>query len=328
MQEIPMQLHLMRSLKGAPISVLLVLWISRQPQSMRWIQRQTGYRDEAVQEALELLGEYHLVNRIGRYAWQFSGNTNQFPLGQAMLEDECDEPAAEIVDTVEDLPLFKSTQKDSGKTGVPDEEGLILAGTPEKPESDSGKTGVPHSSSSRSINLDSSKDLLLARADPGKSGVLEILDRFGVRDPKRRKLANIPGITARIALYHLTTCKDVPLAIYRIEHRWRVPEDWNAPDESPQPPFVPAEQGGQEMPADQVEAFGRALECLRANIPPSKYLTYAASMHLAAPVDAGVIRIAVANSFVIREMEPHRDVLTGFLAAEFGAPVIIDFQIM
>ncbi|BCY18667.1 hypothetical protein hrd7_25160 [Leptolinea sp. HRD-7] len=331
-KEIPLQLHMLRSWKGAPVSVVMALWFSGMPQNVKWLQRQTGYRFEAVQEALEVLLEYQMVTRIDRYHWQIAGNTRQFPLGQAMLGTGEDEDEG-LITTETILPLFESPNHgDFGKTEVPVSELPENSGTSEKPKSDFGKTEVPVSSSSRSINLDSkNKELLLARDE-----LVEIFDEFGVREPKRSQLINA-GIEPRSARFHLETAPNVAMAIFRMQAGWPVKKGWQPRavfgdgDESPlDPPFCPSGKGGEmpEIPDNQIEAFGRALECLRANIPHSVFQTWFSSLRMTGPVEDGEVTIRAANSFVVDHVKPYAGDLARLLGSEFGTTIEVKFIVM
>lgn len=337
---------MVRTLKGAPLSCLLILAIERQPVSAQYLERRTGYSDKSVNSALLLLGDMGMATRNARYQWQIANNATQLPL----MNDLLPAPEEEPLD-----PSFVPTEQGRQNGGEQETEGVgeipsrknsesenFRVTNPKKAENDDKnpiesenfRVDCP-SSSTRSINLESSKGLLDSRAETEKFRVdiLAVLDEFGVGEPKRSQLAGQDWITSRIARYHLETCADVALAIWRIEHGWRVPKGWQPTRESPLP--VQESQSVQDVPDDQAKAFARALECLRANIPPGLWATYAASMRLEAalcppnPPGGGtqMVRIAVANNFVIQQMEPYRNAIVDRLSSEFGTPIEIEFVV-
>lgn len=54
-------LPMVRALKGAPISVLFLLWLAGQPVSAGWLVNMSGYTDKPVTRALDTLREYGLI---------------------------------------------------------------------------------------------------------------------------------------------------------------------------------------------------------------------------------------------------------------------------
>lgn len=71
--------EMLRTLKGAPLAVLIALMIAGQPVQNDWLARVTGYTDKPVRQALELLQEYGMVTRYGRCAWQITRTIRQMP---------------------------------------------------------------------------------------------------------------------------------------------------------------------------------------------------------------------------------------------------------
>lgn len=68
-----------RGLKGAPLSVLVVLMLVRQPVGAEYLARMTGYTFKPVNQALLLLKDFGLVAQINRYTWQI-GDASQLML--------------------------------------------------------------------------------------------------------------------------------------------------------------------------------------------------------------------------------------------------------
>ncbi|NPV75320.1 MAG: hypothetical protein HPY59_02990 [Anaerolineae bacterium] len=86
--------EMLRTLKGPPLAVLIALMIAGQPVQNDWLARVTGYTDKPVRQALELLKDYGMVTRNGRYAWQVAGSVQQLPFlagSQNYLESPAEE---------------------------------------------------------------------------------------------------------------------------------------------------------------------------------------------------------------------------------------------
>lgn len=358
---------MVRTLKGAPLSCLLILAMERQPVSAQFLERRTGYSDKSVNSALLLLGDMGLATRNARYQWQIAGNATQLPLMNDLL------PAP---DPEEESPSIPLHDPEKNIQGVGGQDGAGVGEIPTRRISESENFRVPEvekaentennpresenfrvdcpSSSTRSINLVKNKGLLDSRADTEnfRVEVLEIFDEFGVGEPKRSILAGQNWITPRIARYHLETCPDVGLAIWRMEKGWRVPKSWQPRVETvidagssmastlendPAQAGSANEVSYPEIPDNQVEAFGRALECLRANMSHGDFYNWFAWLRLARPVESApstssgtglVVTIRVANDFVTEKVAPYAGEIARLLGAEFGAPVEVKFIVM
>ena len=64
-----------RSLKGAPLSVLCVLTMADQPVTQEFCERASGYTDKPVRQALRLLEELGYISHNKRHAWQIITGT-------------------------------------------------------------------------------------------------------------------------------------------------------------------------------------------------------------------------------------------------------------
>ncbi|NMB55585.1 MAG: hypothetical protein GYA15_12880 [Leptolinea sp.] len=60
----------LRSLRGAPLSVLLALRASESSRSVTWLCTITGYTAKTIEAALAMLVSLGYVNRYDRYAWE------------------------------------------------------------------------------------------------------------------------------------------------------------------------------------------------------------------------------------------------------------------
>ncbi len=72
-------LEMLRTLKGAPLAVLIALALTRQSAGAEYLARVTGYSERPTEQALKLLADYGLVTRNGRYGWQIAGGDIQLP---------------------------------------------------------------------------------------------------------------------------------------------------------------------------------------------------------------------------------------------------------
>lgn len=263
---------MIRGLKGAPISCLILLSMARQPVTAQYLERMSGYSDKSVLSALLLLRDYGLVTRNERYAWQIARGVMQLPLMDALPAGEGDEEQGEnIAAGVEDEPVVPSSEEmdnAGGKRGNPETEKFRVV------------------SSSGLIHQDTSKKSLppLERAEAEKIRVREALaecTRRGIREPKRGALCRLAHVTARLVGYHCQTAPNTGLAIYRIEHDWRVPDDWGAEVESLA--SVPVVEAEPVVDGLLVEKYEQAVALARAGLhDPGGWL---AGAHLAA-VDA------------------------------------------
>ena len=82
----------------------------------------------------------------------------------------------------------------------------------------------PATLASSSLNLESRNlEINLARGQQIQKN-LECLDRFGVREPARTRLAHLEHVTEPLIDYHCEQSPNISLAIYRIEHNWEIDE--------------------------------------------------------------------------------------------------------
>jgi hypothetical protein len=206
-----------RALKGAPISILFLMLIERTPLSQEYLRRYTGYSDEAVHDAVQLLKDHDLVVQVGRYEWALTAGARQLPLGATPLEGGEEEGQAAAADH----GLGETAPNPTPQPATED---------PEEIRSDISGPGYL-ASSSRSLNPDQEVNQpLLARArSSGKSGavppnpeILAVLDEHGVREPARSRLARLAHVTPELIDYHCKTAQNTGLAIYRIEKNWAV----------------------------------------------------------------------------------------------------------
>ncbi len=72
-------LEMLRTLKGAPLAVLIALALTRQSTGAEYLARVTGYSYKPTQQALKLLADYGLVTQNSRYGWQIASDYVQLP---------------------------------------------------------------------------------------------------------------------------------------------------------------------------------------------------------------------------------------------------------
>lgn len=201
---------MIRALKGAPLSCLMILALSGQPLNAQYLERTSGYSDKTVNSALLLLEEYGLVSRNGRFTWQITDGARQLPLMTPEISESAVPAAVEI------SPDAEIEAENDAQVGT-------------RKNSESEILRLP---SSRLINQDNQevKDPPLIRAaDPENLRLAENqaeCDRFGIREPKRSRISVLAHVDARMIAYHCQTADNIGLAIYRIEKGWRVKKGW------------------------------------------------------------------------------------------------------
>ncbi|MBA4375819.1 MAG: hypothetical protein C0401_06570 [Anaerolinea sp.] len=233
-------------LKGAPLSCLVLLLIARTPLSAQYLERRTRYSDKLVHAALLLLEERCLITRNGRYAWQIAVNGLQLPLATALLQEDSSPAEPEELENL------------TAGHGISDSDTENLTAGHGISDSDTEFLRLPGPSSTRSIDL-TSKELidlpLLGQRDTEFLRVRENLaecDRFGIGEPKRSALGRMKHVTAKLIRYHCSTVHDVALAIWRIEHGWKIKAGWVDPGDLQN--YCPDKAGIYAQTVDEVKS--------------------------------------------------------------------------
>ncbi len=119
---------LVRALRGAPITVLVLMAIERRPLNLEYLRRHTGYTDKTVHDAVGLLSDYGMVAQTGRYTWQIAAGAQQLPLmveplpagaapeapGEEVVHSSVDKSGDKPVDkAVDNFPAENSGRKNS-----------------------------------------------------------------------------------------------------------------------------------------------------------------------------------------------------------------------
>jgi hypothetical protein len=107
---------LLRALRGAPLSCLLALALTRRPSGSGWLTTLTGYRKDSVAAALRLLEQLGLVQNEGRYnGWRLTAGAWRLSLfgGGREAAEKADAPSA--------------TSPEAGRAKIPLSEGDFFA---------------------------------------------------------------------------------------------------------------------------------------------------------------------------------------------------------
>ena len=76
----------LRALKGAPLSILIAMFLAKQPVGESWLISVTGYSQNTIRKGCNFLLETQMIQRNGRYhGYVLSKDAMQLPLGMAEL---------------------------------------------------------------------------------------------------------------------------------------------------------------------------------------------------------------------------------------------------
>ena len=88
-------LSMMRQLKGAPLSILVVLSITNQPAQAKWLSTITGYSDNTISRALVLLKGMQIITCDShRSNWRLTNDVLQLPLAPQIPDRKNRDPEA------------------------------------------------------------------------------------------------------------------------------------------------------------------------------------------------------------------------------------------
>lgn len=257
---------MVKTLKGAPLSVLILLSLARQPVSAQYLERESGYSDKAVNSALLYLADHGLITRNGRYSWQIANGVKALP-----LMNELDEPVEE--------PLQAEAEV-CAQTLEPD------AGSRRNSESEKFRVA---SSSSNSLTTSIEKDTTTTTSDPESekfrvSEVTQECIRAGIWKSRSEAIAAMPHVTGRMVRYWTQWAaskhKDLPLAIWRIEHNKPVPEGWIDTGGPEARTIEETGDQGQEapLPAEALHGWEAALILLEKQFRRAEFETWIKSL--------------------------------------------------
>lgn len=213
-----------RELKGAPLACLILMSLAKKPIGAEYLERYSGYSRKPVYSALIYLEENGYVTRNSRYAWQVSLSSRQLPFIESIhdLFAPADQyrilPERNIDPENIHLPAIDSTSKSIDPEFSLLRDGII------PPQ-------LPSSSSSRLINTRDKKNLgreplpQLEQNTDEKARIkasMEACKEAGIGEPKRSILCKETHVTPDLIRYHVQTAPNIRMAIYRIEHGWRI----------------------------------------------------------------------------------------------------------
>lgn len=314
MQKFELTSTMVKTLKGAPLSVLMLLLLARQPVSAQYLERESGYSDKAVNSALLYLADHGLITRNGRYAWQIAAGVKVLPLMNLIDEPEegpetvdvsaqtSEQEPAEIEDSSDDLPeTVENTDKSDSFCGT-------------RRNSESEKFRLPVSSSGSSLNLlkpeleiEPPLPVLDVR-DSEKfrvDGNLAACDIAGIHEPKRSAISRMKHVTPKLVRYHTQTAPNIPLAIYRIEKGWKIKPGWvDVGGPAAEIIDVAPEIQEPELPAEIINAWGDALIVLKKQFRKVDFDTWIRPL-LLMDYDGGMYRLQIGNRCGAEWLEKH-----------------------
>jgi len=253
------------ALRGAPMTILVLMMIEHQPLAMQYIRRHTRYSQHVVSESLALLNDYGLVVETGRYVYQIADGVRQLPLAVNGLYDSIeDDKSQEMPPDIEEEAFEVESEENRSQKMRARSQKMLPKSEKQPPvvidsefrsqkmrpksQKDIPKPIRSHflrassqkmrpkceNSLARSINQNQliNQDLkTLARGE--KKSILDCLKRHGIREPACSRLAALEHVTAELVAYHCQHAPNLRLAIFRIEHNWAMLDDApKADDES------------------------------------------------------------------------------------------------
>jgi hypothetical protein len=258
-----------RALKGAPISVLMVLMLMRgESVSQGFMARHTGYSDKSVADALDLLADYGLARRIERYTWTLAAGAEQLPF--IVPTADADLSASTPNDTfvgqapADAVPGRNHSELKAAETVVESKQVGISGPRSESFRPDPPLVGLldikPRKTMDDSNQLDRSENFRANQAE---------LEKFGVCGEPH--LAELPFVNPRMIRYCFQGCDDVRVAIAKIKNNWHVPIDFEPEgaleeeddlsgdtEESPPEPADPVVENMTELAACGIDEPARS----------------------------------------------------------------------
>ncbi len=189
----------LRMLKGAPLSVLMALWVFGS-MSRKEIMVRTGWKKAAVDDALALLEGLGLIARPHYRKWALADGFQQLPFAHMLPDSES--PKNGLAEGEEGAEGPKN-----GLSASPTSSSSLLLLPKEDP--------LPTTSSAAQLELACDE------------AILAVCDEVGIYGDKRQLLAKLPHVIAAGAEYvrgHVAAAGAVSLAIWRMEQGWRMPE--------------------------------------------------------------------------------------------------------
>lgn len=285
---------MVRGLKGAPLSVLVLLMLAGQPVSAQYLEHMSGYSDKNVNSALLTLLEFGLVTRNGRYQWQIADGVKQLPLTNNLPDSQGTDSALE--------PAVQSELAiASGARTAPSQQ----APSDEYDPLQTWETEIPGRSSSSRLTIDLKPELVnqqqLERKDPEKFRIRENLaecDRAGIREPKRSRISRLEHVTPDLIAFHVETASNTGLAIYRIEKNFRIKSEWR-PRSDPMGSAAPVEEPEIQADPETAARWSEALKELQSKLRKVDFDTWVVCLKAEAIIDGAMI-LRAANGQAAR----------------------------
>jgi len=254
------------ALRGAPITILVLLMIERKPLAMEYIRRHTRYSQNTISDSMALLADYGMVIQTARYVYQIADGVQQLPLMATELVSGEDEPEPEnVIDAefrsqnlrAEDASQSNLCHESENRsqnlravntTNDPTNVESVIRSQKMRPKSTKTPQNGARSqkfrarsqnlrpatlaSSTTNLNLESKDLKLLASTSISKNQqeVLDCLDRYGIWEPTRTNLSKLEHVSAALVDYHCRKAPNIRMAIYRILHNWEMKAE-DAPKE-------------------------------------------------------------------------------------------------
>lgn len=244
-------LTFLRSMKGAPASVLLAFVFTRRPMTNQELQRWTGYSEESITQATHLLLDLGWVSAQGpRGPWTMTAE-RQLPL----MASEDSGPGLPLMGTPNpEIPgssLSSSSIVYSQDNQVKQEEKkqeilektniLVNTEIPAKTgifekTGDPGKPPIPEApeiSQAGELPLKPVPEDPSQPEDPAFLAALGALHDAGIVDPAARRLARLLHVTPEYVRAHVEQAnaerRPLGTAVYRMEHGWPMPVEKRLP---------------------------------------------------------------------------------------------------
>jgi hypothetical protein len=205
---------MVRALAGAPMTVLVLLMIEGQPLAQAYIRRHTGFSEHTVQDSVELLNDYLLINQTGRYTWQIAAGVQRLPLGMDMLpEPEITHPDAQVInveaqDVTEEQPGDEAEEIRSHNM------------RPNSMSSLESRSGLEEKRLEKESSLESS---LGSSSNDPKTRIEQNLAEctaHGIAEPARTKISEKPHVTPEYIRYIFAISENHRHAVGRMLKNW------------------------------------------------------------------------------------------------------------
>jgi hypothetical protein len=195
------------SIPANALKVLVVLMLERVPCNKGYLETVTDMSDKTLAKALDQLMLRGMITHNGGHVYQIAARVEQLPL--TAFED----------------PGLKSGASEERPEDVIEGEAVDNSVDKSRNISDFSTHACKQESDSTQIHKQDPACMPGSRKN-SDSELDEALIAAGFREPGLSRLRRQAGLTAREVRYHVSTADSLGLALYRIEHHWRVPKDF------------------------------------------------------------------------------------------------------